>query len=207
MKESKLELQSRETRRAILEAADTLFFSQGYADTSVDDVCRAASVTKGAFYHHFKNKDAVYRSCYIHRLDRYLEAHYSVPDGADADTRFRMLARCTYESSLVCGRELTAQSIIGMLCEHDSRLFEAERIHTRLLREACEAALSEGVFPPDTSAEKIILLYACLLNGFLVKWASAAPDDHTDWEELLMMTISLLTGNGNQKIGKKERDV
>ncbi len=29
----------------------------GYASTSVDDLCARAGVTKGAFYHHFKSKD------------------------------------------------------------------------------------------------------------------------------------------------------
>ncbi len=37
----------------------TLIRSKGFADTSVDDLCRAAGVTKGAFFHHFASKEAL----------------------------------------------------------------------------------------------------------------------------------------------------
>ena len=49
-----------ETRSHILDAAGELFAKRGYAATSVADVCVRAGVTKGAFYHHFKSKQAVF---------------------------------------------------------------------------------------------------------------------------------------------------
>lgn len=52
------------TRRAVLDAARTLFGRQGYAQTSVDDIADAALVTKGAVYHHFANKEALFRAVY-----------------------------------------------------------------------------------------------------------------------------------------------
>lgn len=48
-----------DARRAILDAALTLVRKQGWAATSVDDLCRAAQVTKGAFFHHFATKEAL----------------------------------------------------------------------------------------------------------------------------------------------------
>ena len=44
-------------RAAILEAAVRLIRQKGFAATSVDDLCAAAGVTKGAFFHHFRSKD------------------------------------------------------------------------------------------------------------------------------------------------------
>ncbi|HOD44805.1 MAG TPA: TetR/AcrR family transcriptional regulator [Anaerolineaceae bacterium] len=49
-----------ETRAKILEAAETLFCHGGYESTSVDAICRQAGVTKGAFYHHFPGKQALF---------------------------------------------------------------------------------------------------------------------------------------------------
>jgi TetR/AcrR family transcriptional repressor of nem operon len=46
-------------RTRLLEAATKLVRRQGYAATSVDEICRAAGVTKGAFFHHFASKDAL----------------------------------------------------------------------------------------------------------------------------------------------------
>src|SRR3954451_437584 len=44
------------TRRGLLEAAQELFASEGYVDVSIDEICRRARVTKGALYHHFRDK-------------------------------------------------------------------------------------------------------------------------------------------------------
>src|SRR5260370_7306391 len=50
------------TRRAVLAAARSLFGRNGYAQTSVDEIADAARVTKGAVYHHFAGKAALFRS-------------------------------------------------------------------------------------------------------------------------------------------------
>ena len=44
-------------RQALLDAALTLVRTKGYAATSVDDLCAVASVTKGTFFHYFRNKE------------------------------------------------------------------------------------------------------------------------------------------------------
>jgi AcrR family transcriptional regulator len=52
------------TRRAVLDAARSLFGRNGYAQTSVEEIADAALVTKGAVYHHFANKEALFRAVY-----------------------------------------------------------------------------------------------------------------------------------------------
>jgi AcrR family transcriptional regulator len=47
------------TRHHILEAAAEAFAEHGFAGTSLNDVIRAAGVTKGGFYHHFPSKEAL----------------------------------------------------------------------------------------------------------------------------------------------------
>lgn len=48
-----------EARARLIEAARRLVRHKGFAATSVDDLCAAAGVTKGAFFHHFPSKDAL----------------------------------------------------------------------------------------------------------------------------------------------------
>lgn len=50
------------TKRALVSAARSLFGERGYAGTSVDEVVRVAGVTKGALYHHFRDKDDLFRA-------------------------------------------------------------------------------------------------------------------------------------------------
>lgn len=49
------------TRQGLLVAARQLFGERGYAGTSIEEVVRAAGVTKGALYHHFRDKDDLFR--------------------------------------------------------------------------------------------------------------------------------------------------
>jgi AcrR family transcriptional regulator len=58
-----------QTRLALLESAERAFAAHGYALTSLDQVARAAGLTKGAVYHHFAHKQALFEAV----LDR-LEA-------------------------------------------------------------------------------------------------------------------------------------
>jgi TetR/AcrR family transcriptional repressor of nem operon len=48
-----------DARTALLDAAHTLVRRQGWAATSVDQLCHSVGVTKGAFFHHFASKEAL----------------------------------------------------------------------------------------------------------------------------------------------------
>jgi TetR/AcrR family transcriptional regulator, transcriptional repressor for nem operon len=48
-----------EARARLIEAARSLVRHKGFAATSVDELCAAAGVTKGAFFHHFPSKEAL----------------------------------------------------------------------------------------------------------------------------------------------------
>jgi TetR/AcrR family transcriptional repressor of nem operon len=48
-----------EARARLIEAARRLVRHRGFAATSVDELCAAAGVTKGAFFHHFPSKEAL----------------------------------------------------------------------------------------------------------------------------------------------------
>jgi len=51
--------QTRTARTELLDAALALVRRQGWAATSIDQLCRTAGVTKGAFFHHFVSKEAL----------------------------------------------------------------------------------------------------------------------------------------------------
>ena len=66
---------SERSRQGILDAALKLFSHHGYGATSVNDIADEAGVSKGNVYHHFPDKEAIFRAL----LDRYFEA-MSRPD-------------------------------------------------------------------------------------------------------------------------------
>jgi AcrR family transcriptional regulator len=54
------------TRRHLLEVATRLFTDQGYERTSIEEVLRAANVSRGSLYHHFAGKDRLFEAVVEH---------------------------------------------------------------------------------------------------------------------------------------------
>jgi TetR/AcrR family transcriptional regulator, transcriptional repressor for nem operon len=57
-----------ETREYIIEEAFKLFLSRSYEAVSINDISQAIGLTKGALYHHFKNKEELFKAV----IDKYL---------------------------------------------------------------------------------------------------------------------------------------
>jgi AcrR family transcriptional regulator len=55
-----MQKRSKETRARILQVSSELFARNGYDATGVAEICQAAGVSKGAFYHHFTTKQQVF---------------------------------------------------------------------------------------------------------------------------------------------------
>ena len=69
------EERSEKSRQQILDAALKLFSHRGYGATSVRDIAEAADLSKGNVYHHFPDKETIFRAL----LDRYFQV-MSQPD-------------------------------------------------------------------------------------------------------------------------------
>ncbi|MBB5808427.1 AcrR family transcriptional regulator [Saccharothrix ecbatanensis] len=55
---------SESTRQALVDSAVELFTKRGYAGTSLDEVAKRARLTKGALYHHFSGKQALFEAAF-----------------------------------------------------------------------------------------------------------------------------------------------
>jgi TetR/AcrR family transcriptional repressor of uid operon len=76
-----------ETRNRILKAAEDCFARDGYDGTGVAEICKAAAVSKGALYHHFPSKQAIFVEMFeiwmegfTVQIERISEGAPSVPD-------------------------------------------------------------------------------------------------------------------------------
>ncbi|MFT4298542.1 MAG: TetR/AcrR family transcriptional regulator [Aeromicrobium sp.] len=116
---------SSETKAALIASAARLFADHGYAGTSLDEVVAASRVTKGAFYHHFPSKlalfEAVFTGLQESAITRIGEAFASESDPWDQariglrafldvsrEAQFRRI--CMQEAPAVLGQEAFAEA-------------------------------------------------------------------------------------------------
>ncbi len=59
-------------RGQLIEAAEDLFHKKGYQQTSIDEIAKKAGLTKGAVYHHFKNKEDILLGLLKNMIDKYI---------------------------------------------------------------------------------------------------------------------------------------
>jgi AcrR family transcriptional regulator len=71
----------------VLAAAREAFGTKGYAQSSIDEIAAAARVTKGAVYHHFAGKKALFRAVYseVEGEAQARTARAVAPEGAPID--------------------------------------------------------------------------------------------------------------------------
>ncbi|HET6627807.1 MAG TPA: TetR/AcrR family transcriptional regulator [Nocardioidaceae bacterium] len=75
---------SASTKRALVDGAAALFTEQGYAGTSLDEIVAGARVTKGALYHHFSGKQALFEAVFEKvEADSTVVIRKAVRDSAD----------------------------------------------------------------------------------------------------------------------------
>jgi AcrR family transcriptional regulator len=151
-----------DTRRALVDAARKLFSRQGYSATSLDELCERARVTKGALYHHFRNKEDLFVAVLEQVEGEFIEAGSTEADsGADVWENLRAAGRAFLDA---CTRPsarrivLEAPAVLGR-----KRCREIEGQHVlRRMHGALERAVREGTLRsdhPEVLAQLLVALF------------------------------------------------
>ncbi len=86
-------LQSEATRGELLAVARRLFAERGFADVSTEELVRTAGVTRGALYHHFKDKRALFEAVF-ENVEASLMAKTGASMDRNADAWGMLLSAC-----------------------------------------------------------------------------------------------------------------
>lgn len=140
---------SEQTRAGLVRSARELFAARGYADTSLDDVAEAAGVTKGAVYHHFDGKRALFAAVFEAEQQRLAEIIVTAyGDPRDPWSGFYAGCRAFLEASLDPGVQritlLDAASVLGWETIRGIQ----SRYSLRLIKEGLQLAMAAGVIAP-----------------------------------------------------------
>jgi AcrR family transcriptional regulator len=100
------------TQAAILKAAKRLFGERGFAATTIDDVAASARVAKGAVYHHFETKEALFEAVFDQASQELLVEVDRVA-GSEKDALSAM-AKGTLAYFTACAKGPTGQIVLPM---------------------------------------------------------------------------------------------
>jgi TetR/AcrR family transcriptional regulator, transcriptional repressor for nem operon len=122
-------------REKLLEAGVKLVRERGFSATSVDDLCRAAGVTKGAFFHHFASKEALG----VALADYWSSSTGAFFDGAPyhqhEDPLERVLGYLDFRLMLIDGAPQEFSCVAGTMVQEAFLSSDA-------IRAACEASIT-----------------------------------------------------------------
>jgi len=161
-----------ETRGRILEAALEVFARKGYHRARVDDIVRASATSKGAVYHHFPNKQAVFLALvddFAARLTRGVAAAIAARQGALARVQGALMAAL----DTFAGNERLARLIL-LEAASLGPVYQAKRAEVAgrfaaLIRGYLDEAVADGSIPPlDTAVATLAWLGA--VNEIVIQW-------------------------------------
>ncbi|MBY3040895.1 TetR/AcrR family transcriptional regulator [Rhizobium laguerreae] len=133
-----------QTRQALIDASRRLFVEKGYAETATPEIVTAAGVTRGALYHHFEDKKALFRAvieCEARAVAAAIEAR-----SASYDARAMLIAGASayFDAMMAQGRTrlllIEAPAVLGPLA---SAAIDAENAEATL-RAGLAAMLPEA---------------------------------------------------------------
>ena len=191
------------TRTRLLDAATNVIRAQGFAATTVDDICAAAGLSKGSFFHHFSSKEDLATGAAQHWAEMtgalFAAAGYHAPE----DPLDRLLAYVDLRRDLVQGTlpEFTclvgtmAQEAYGTSPDIRDACWASIHGHAETLVADIQAAMDARGLAPGWTAESLALhTQAVIQGGFILAKASGETRQATEAIDHLRRYIECLFG-------------
>jgi TetR/AcrR family transcriptional repressor of nem operon len=195
-------------RSKLLDAALAVIRAKGYAASSVDELCQAAGVTKGAFFHHFKSKEDLGVVAAAHFAAIAYGIFEKAPYRALPDPLDRLLGYVDFRKSLLQGDLAKFTCLLGTMVQ------EAYDTHPPI-REACDkyisehaalveadiaAALRKYAVKAEWSAQSLALYTQAVIQGsFVLAKAKHGPAVAADCLDHLRRYLEMLFIQHNLK--------
>src|SRR5580704_10293764 len=136
MTTTEMSLESRhESKTRFLDAALHVIRAKGYSATRIEDICEAAGLTKGSFFHHFDSKEGLALAAADYWIEGSEALFASAPYRDHADPLDRLLAYVDFRKALLTG------DLPDFTCLAGTMVQEVYDTHPAI-REACNRSIS-----------------------------------------------------------------
>jgi TetR/AcrR family transcriptional regulator, transcriptional repressor for nem operon len=195
-------------RTKILEAAFATIRAKGYAATTVDELCAAAGVTKGAFFHHFKCKDALAIAAANHWSETTGAIFAAAPYHDAVDPLDRVLGYVDFRKAILKGAVPEFTCLVGTMVQEAYASNPAIRdacarsicSHAETLEADIAAAMEKYRIDADWSPTSLALHTQAVLQGaFILAKAKGGAQVAAQSVDHLHRYIELLFNRAHQK--------
>ncbi len=157
--------QTERTRADLVVAGRKLFVERGYADTATPDIVAEAGVTRGALYHHFADKKALFRAVVEHEATQVAD---EINAASPTDLGLREMLIAGGEAFLVAMRAPGRTRLLlldgpAVLGRATMDAIDRETGGATLV-EGLTAAVQAGALPADTSVEATAALLSAAFD-------------------------------------------
>lgn len=204
-----------DARTKLLDAALSVIRSKGYSATSVDELCAAAGVTKGAFFHHFKSKAELAVGAADHWSEMTGALFASAPYHDHTDPLDRVLAYVDFRKAILQGGLADFTCLVGTMVQETYETEPAIRDackrsitgHAATLEADIEAAMSTRNLKPQWTARSLALHTQAVIQGaFILAKSTGSAEAAADSINHLRRYLELLfqVGSGKQKLSRSQ---
>lgn len=207
---TKLDPDRGDARTRLLDAARDVIRQKGFSATSVDDLCQAAGVTKGAFFHHFRTKEAIGVAAANQWAEVTGALFATAPYHEPTDPLARVLAYLDFRDAIIAGDLAEFTCLVGTMTQETYHSFPAIRDacaasifgHADTLEpDIAEAMQMRGMVPDDWSARSLALHMQAVLQGaFILAKAANSPEPARHSIGHLKRYVELLFAAGAQDL-------
>lgn len=183
---------SRTTRKALIDTARALFAERGYAAVPADEIVRAAGVTRGALYHHFGDKQGLFRAV-VEQLEAEITAEVATTAGDATDPVAAGMAALSHFLQ-VCQRDevvrisLTdAPAVLGWQAWREIESRHGLGLITETLEAAAAADMLISVPIPELAQ---LVLSACSEAALMIAHAEDSESAKTRAEQALGAVVA-----------------
>lgn len=160
------------TRQRLLDAAETVFADKGYHGAAVDDIARVSDSSKGGFYFHFPNKEAIFLALIdslTPRLEAAIERAISAePDPvAQLDAALRTVFE-TFSSHRRLSKILLVEAV-GLGHGFDEKLMIVRGRFAAMIQRRLDLAVQTGRIPP-VETETAAWAWFGAINEIVTRW-------------------------------------
>ncbi len=164
------------SRKKLLDASLHVIRAKGYEATTVDDICAAAGLSKGSFFHHFKSKEDLALAAADYWIEVTTAMFASAPYHAPADPLERLLAYVDFRKSLLMGDLADYTCLVGTMVQETYDTHPAIRLacdtsvsgHAATLVPDIEAAIRQRGVRGDWTAESLALYTQATIQGAFI---------------------------------------